>query len=69
MRKDKCSLGQSRVNYLGHIIGRDGVSMDPEKILAMMQSPQPTTLKRPCGDSLDLPATIGNSFNTMGPLL
>ncbi|KAF8407172.1 hypothetical protein HHK36_006298 [Tetracentron sinense] len=35
----------SRVTYLGHIIDWDGVSMDPEKILAMMQWPPPTTLK------------------------
>jgi hypothetical protein len=33
------------VNYLGHIIGREGVAMDPEKITAMLEWPKPTTLK------------------------
>lgn len=33
------------MNYLGHIIGREGVSVDLEKIKAMIEWPQPTTLK------------------------
>lgn len=45
VKKEKCSFGQSRVNYLGHIIDQDGVSMDPEKIIAMKRWPPPTTIK------------------------
>jgi hypothetical protein len=32
VRQDKCSFGQLRVNYLGHVIDRDGVAVDPNKI-------------------------------------
>jgi hypothetical protein len=31
VRKDKCSFGQQRVKYLGHIIDRSEVAVDPEK--------------------------------------
>jgi hypothetical protein len=37
------------VNYLGHIISHRGVSMDPEKIMAMVQWPRPQSVKALCG--------------------
>jgi len=33
------------VEYLGHIVGREGVKVDPKKIQAMQEWPQPKTLK------------------------
>ena len=33
------------VEYLGHIVGREGVKVDPKKIQAMKEWPQPKTLK------------------------
>jgi hypothetical protein len=33
------------VEYLGHIVGKDGVSMDPKKIEAMQYLPFPKNLK------------------------
>jgi hypothetical protein len=45
VRKDKCSFGQQRVNYLGHIIERNGVAVDLDKIQTMLDWPKPTTLK------------------------
>ena len=33
------------VEYLGHIVGREGVKVDPKKIQAMQDWPQPKTLK------------------------
>jgi len=33
------------VEYLGHIVGREGVKVDPKKIQAMQEWPQPRTLK------------------------
>ncbi|CAH9084460.1 unnamed protein product [Cuscuta epithymum] len=41
----KCSFGQSKLVYLGHIIFGQGVSADPEKIEAMLQWPAPKDLK------------------------
>jgi lysozyme family protein len=34
------------VEYLGHIVGKDGVHVDPKKIEAMQDWPLPKTLKR-----------------------
>jgi len=33
------------VEYLGHIVGREGVKVDPKKIQVMQDWPQPRTLK------------------------
>ncbi|XP_019225505.1 PREDICTED: uncharacterized protein LOC109207079 [Nicotiana attenuata] len=41
----KCSLGQLKVDYLGHIITREGVSTDPSKIEAMSKRPIPNSIK------------------------
>jgi hypothetical protein len=45
VRQDKCSFGQQRVNYLGHVIDRDGVAVDLDKIQVMLAWPKPQTLK------------------------
>lgn len=37
----KCSFAQTRVEYLGHVITKEGVSADPEKIEAMRNWLQP----------------------------
>ena len=36
----------SEVDYLGHHVGKAGVSVDPKKIEAMKDWPHPKTLKR-----------------------
>jgi hypothetical protein len=35
VKKTKCSFGASEVEYLGHIVGRNGVRVDPKKIQPM----------------------------------
>lgn len=37
----KCAFGQRRIAYLGHVITKDGVSADPEKVEAMKKWPPP----------------------------
>ena len=41
----KCSFFQQEVEYLGHIVGSDGVKPDPAKIKAIKEWKQPENLK------------------------
>lgn len=45
VKKEKCQFAQEQVNYLGHVISNQGVSIDPEKISAMVQWPRPNSVK------------------------
>ncbi|XP_026399371.1 uncharacterized protein LOC113295235 [Papaver somniferum] len=45
----KCSFGQDKVEYLGHIISKEGVAADPIKIEFILQWPIPITLKELMG--------------------
>ncbi|XP_026443285.1 uncharacterized protein K02A2.6-like [Papaver somniferum] len=44
--KNKYCFAQNKLAYLGHLITSEGVAADPDKIAAMQQWPQPTTLKQ-----------------------
>jgi hypothetical protein len=45
LKQSKCAFGTSEVEYLGHLVGKDGVRVDPKKIEAMQHWPHPKTLK------------------------
>jgi hypothetical protein len=45
LQQSKCVCGASEVEYLGHIVGKAGVRVDPKKIEAMKDWPHPKTLK------------------------
>jgi hypothetical protein len=45
LKQSKCDFGASKVEYLGHILGKDGVRVDPKKIEAMKNLPRSKTLK------------------------
>lgn len=42
---DKCRFFQTSVRYLGHIVSREGVKTDPEKVESLKTWPRPQTLK------------------------
>jgi hypothetical protein len=44
LKQSKCSFGASEVEYLGHLVGMDGVRVDPKNIEAMKDWPHPKTL-------------------------
>ena len=37
----KCSFYQKEIHYLGHIISSEGISVEPEKVKAIMDWPVP----------------------------
>ena len=44
----KCAFAQKRIAYLGHVITKEGVSADPEKVEAMKKWPQPKNVTVLC---------------------
>ena len=45
LKATKCAFFQDRVNYLGHVVSRDGVSVDQLKVNKMKNWPVPKTSK------------------------
>ena len=41
VKRTKCEFGAASIGYLGHIISAQGVAMDPEKVRAVADWPQP----------------------------
>ena len=44
LNKEKCSFGLDRLKFLGHIIDKNGISADPEKVAAITQMKQPANV-------------------------
>ena len=42
---DKCSFNKPEVKFLGHIVGRDGLKVDPRKVSSVREWPRPTSVK------------------------
>jgi hypothetical protein len=45
LKQSKCAFGASKVEYLGHLVGKDDIRVDPKMIEAMQDWPHPKTLK------------------------
>ncbi len=41
----KCSFNQPELNFLGHIVGKEGIKVDPQKTEAVKKWPKPTSVK------------------------
>lgn len=46
LKQSKCSFAQSQLEYLGHITSDIGVATDPQKTVAMIHWPTPTTFTK-----------------------
>ena len=46
LKTTKCDLFKQQINYLGHVVSKEGVSTDPDKITAVTEWPQPTTVTK-----------------------
>ena len=44
LKPSKCDLFKQQINYLGHVVSKEGVSTDPKKIKAVTELPQPSTV-------------------------
>ena len=42
---DKCAFGQAEMGFLGHVISKDGVKVDPKKVQAVTEWPTPSNVK------------------------
>ncbi|CAL9221332.1 unnamed protein product [Arabidopsis halleri] len=45
-KRSKCAFAVTRVEYLGHFIEAQGISTDPQKVLAVQNWPVPKTVKQ-----------------------
>jgi hypothetical protein len=41
VKMSKCSFGQSSIPFLGHIVGKDGIQVDPSKVASVRDWPVP----------------------------
>ena len=44
LKLSKCDFFKKEIKYLGHVVSEQGVSADPDKIKAVTEWPQPTTV-------------------------
>ena len=45
-KRSKCEFARDQIEYLGHIISKDGVATDPKKIRAMQDWPSPSDVSK-----------------------
>ena len=45
LKGKKCHFVQSKIRYLGHIVSKEGIQADPEKLCAMREYPIPYDIK------------------------
>ena len=44
LKPSKCEFFKSQITYLGHIVSKDGIEMDPKKITAIKEWPVSKTV-------------------------
>ena len=44
LKPSKCEFCKPRIEYLGHIVSKDGIEVNPKKIEAIVKWPRPKTV-------------------------
>ena len=45
LNREKCIFGQAQINFLGHLVGAEGIQIDPEKVKAILALEAPSNVK------------------------
>ena len=45
LQPPKCVFAKSKVQYLGHVVSREGISASPDKVKAVREYPTPKSVK------------------------
>lgn len=45
LNREKCSIRQRQLRFLGHLIDKDGIRPDPDKVEAIQQLPPPSNVQ------------------------
>ncbi|KAK9528348.1 hypothetical protein VZT92_012518 [Zoarces viviparus] len=45
VKRSKCEVGKTRVEYLGHVLDEQGIHISKEKVRAIQEAPAPTNVK------------------------
>ena len=46
LKPSKCSIARKSLRFLGHIVSKDGVASDPEKVKAITEFPVPEDVEQ-----------------------
>ena len=71
LNERKCQFAKTSLTFLGHVVGRSGISPDPEKVKAITEFPQPTNtgdVRRYLGMVNHLAKFVPNLAETTQPL-
>ena len=44
LNKEKCVFSQDQINFVGHRVGKDGITADPDKVEALLNMKEPTNV-------------------------
>ena len=67
LNKEKCILGESQINFLGHIVSSDGIKADPAKLSAVRDMPISEN-KKSLQSFLGMVNYLGNFINNLSEL-
>ena len=45
LKAEKCNFGATELQFLGHLVGKDGIQPDPEKVEKVVNYPIPTNIR------------------------